>query len=67
MGDPATGVRSIELNFGDDTTGVEELKNGRMEEWKSYDSYYDLQGRRLQGQPTQKGVYIVNGRKVVIK
>jgi hypothetical protein len=67
MGDLAAGVRSIELNFGDDTTGVEELKNGRMEEWKSYDSYYDLQGRRLQGQPTQKGVYIVNGRKVVIK
>jgi hypothetical protein len=67
MGDLAAGVRSIELNFGDDTTGVEELKNGKMEEWKSYDSYYDLQGRRLQGQPTQKGVYIVNGRKVVIK
>ena len=67
MGDLAAGVRSIELNFGDDTTGVEELKNGRMEEWKSSDSWYTLDGKKLQGQPTQKGVFIVNGRKVVIK
>ena len=67
MGDLAAGVRSIELNFGDDTTGVEELKNGRMEEWKTSDSWYTLDGKKLQGQPTQKGVYIVNGRKVVIK
>lgn len=27
---------------------------------------YDLQGRRLTGTPLQKGIYIVNGRKVVI-
>jgi len=66
MGDLA-GVRSIELNFGDDTTGLEELKNGRMEEWKTSDSWYTLDGKKLQGQPTKKGVFIVNGRKVVIK
>ena len=29
--------------------------------------YYTLDGRMLQGEPTQKGVYIVNGHKVVIK
>lgn len=29
--------------------------------------WFDLQGRRLQGQPTGKGVYIVNGRKVVVR
>ena len=28
---------------------------------------YDLQGRRLLGKPTAKGIYIVNGNKVVIK
>jgi hypothetical protein len=30
-------------------------------------SYYTIDGRKLQGKPTQKGVYIVNGRTVVIK
>jgi len=30
-------------------------------------AYYTLDGRKLDGKPTKKGVYIVNGRKVVIK
>lgn len=29
--------------------------------------YYTLDGRRLQGKPTQKGIYIHNGKKEVIK
>ena len=29
--------------------------------------YYDLNGRKLQGLPTKKGIYIKNGRKVVVK
>ena len=29
--------------------------------------WYDLQGRKLSAKPTQKGLYIVNGKKVVIK
>ena len=32
----------------------------------SGDSYYDLQGRRINGKPTQRGVYIKNGKKVVV-
>ena len=30
-------------------------------------SFFDLQGRRLNGQPTNKGIYIQNGRKIVVK
>ena len=30
-------------------------------------SVFDLQGRRLDSQPTNKGIYIQNGKKVVIK
>ena len=30
-------------------------------------AWYTLDGRRLRAKPTQKGLYIVNGRKVVIK
>ena len=29
--------------------------------------WYDLQGQKLCGKPTKKGVYVVNGQKVVIK
>lgn len=46
------------------TTGIEDVRglmsNGRGDKW------YDLNGRRLQQKPTQKGVYMNNGRKVVI-
>ena len=30
-------------------------------------TYYSLDGRKLDRKPTKKGVYIVNGRKVVVK
>ena len=30
------------------------------------DTYYTIEGRKVQGRPTKKGVYIVNGKKVVI-
>ena len=31
------------------------------------DTYYDLNGRKLSGKPALKGIYIFNGKKVVIK
>jgi hypothetical protein len=30
-------------------------------------AWYDLSGRKLEGKPTQQGIYICNGKKVVIK
>ena len=35
--------------------------NGKM----INDNYYSIEGKKLNGEPTQKGVYIVNGKKVV--
>ena len=29
--------------------------------------WYDLQGQKLCGKPTKKGVYVVNGQKVIIQ
>ena len=31
------------------------------------DSWYTIDGRRLSGKPTKRGIYIVNGHKVVVK
>jgi len=48
----------------DSPTGVETMSDGRG---KMSDAWYDLQGRKLNFKPTQKGVYINNGKMRVIK
>ena len=62
---PANSSREF-LDILGEVTGIDglngELKNGKIEELK----FYDLNGRRVMN-PTKKGVYINNGRKVVIK
>ena len=64
-------VRAFKLSFGDQSTGIVEISDpapspsptgvGRNAAW------YTLDGRKLSGKPTKSGVYIHNGRKVVIK
>ena len=44
------------------TTDIHSIDNGEL----AIDNYYTLDGRKLQAMPTVKGVYIVNGKKVVI-
>lgn len=51
---------SIRLGGGD-TTGIKAIENTPV----SNDVYYDLSGRRIS--KTQKGVYVKNGKKVVVK
>ena len=46
-------------------TGIEDVRS-QMSDGRG-DNWYDLNGRRLQGEPAQKGVYIKNGRKQVVK
>jgi hypothetical protein len=60
------GSRSITIVF-DDATGVESVElrteNGEF----ATAAWYDLNGRKLDKMPTKKGVYLFNGRKVVVK
>ncbi len=64
VGDLA-GSRVMRIVADDETTGISEAlplnDNGEM----TNDNVYDLQGRRVE-KPT-RGLYIVNGKKVVIK
>ena len=53
------------IDGGEGTTGVDLIDNGKL--IIDNDGWYDLNGRRLQGKPSQKGVYIKNGKKIVIK
>lgn len=52
------------LNSNGELTAIENLEF-RIE--NSDGAWYALDGRKLQGKPTQKGLYINNGRKVAIK
>lgn len=59
-----TGIKAFVVDFEDDEdpTGIAELfgleENG---------TWYDLNGRKLTGKPAQKGIYINNGKKTIIK
>jgi hypothetical protein len=52
----------LEFTFDDETTGVDDVRN-KMSDGRS--EYFNLAGQRV-AQPT-KGLYIVNGKKYVIK
>ena len=69
------GINAFVLNFGDGseaTTGIvdADFKSASQESGISnplQQGWYSLDGRRLNGKPKPKGIYINNGRKVVIK
>lgn len=48
----------------DAATGIQETVSVRI---PADNVYYTLDGRKLQGKPTRRGLYIINGKKIVIK
>ena len=70
-GSQSAGARAFVLNFGDDSnaTGIvsAEANSSLFTLHSSLSEWYSLDGCRLNGKPTAKGIYINNGRKVVIK
>jgi len=63
---PVAATAKIIVDFGDEeTTGIGAAlnENGEM----TNDVWYTLQGVQLDGKPAEKGIYIVNGKKVVVK
>jgi len=59
------GIKSFVLNFDDDTetTSIKQINSTAS----ATDSYFTLDGRRLNDKPATAGLYIINGKKVVIK
>ena len=61
---PSPAPANLRIAWGN-VTGIEDgrwkMDDGRSDRW------YTLDGRCLIGKPTAKGLYIVNGKKVVIK
>ena len=65
VGDPTAsqGIKAFNLNFGDEETSIKQINNTE----RATDTYFTLDGRRLNDKPATAGLYIINGKKVVIK
>lgn len=69
----ARRLTSFSIDFGDDeeeATGIVEVEaNTSLSTLQSSlkDAWHTLDGRRLQGKPTQGGIYIKNGKKITVK
>lgn len=65
----SSGTRFITLQSlglgGDDTTGIETIDTEEADDGNA--TWHTLDGRRLEGKPVKKGVYIKDGRKYIIK
>lgn len=70
VADPESPIRAFTLDFGDgdNTTGIITVSTDSKDssDFKP-DGWYSLDGRRLNDKPTARGIYINNGKKVVIK
>lgn len=56
------GAKFISMEFDDDVTAINGIKTE-----EEATPYYDLQGVRHEGKPSKQGIYIMNGKKVVVK
>lgn len=67
-GTPTAHIRTFNLSFGDgsEVTGIVPVSKESGSEGAA-GAWFDLNGRRLSGNPTARGIYIKDGRKVVVK
>jgi hypothetical protein len=65
LGTSTSGAPMLNLEFYDDATGIADVRS-KMSDAVTED-WYTLDGRKLQGRPTKKGLYLLNGKKVVVR
>ena len=63
--DPTPAPRLYIVDGGSNTTEIKDVRD-KMEDAQN-ERWFTLDGRMLQGKPTQKGLYIKNGSKIVIR
>ena len=61
---PVYSAPVLNIEIGE-TTNLVSIDNGQLT--IDNDVWYTLDGRKLNGKPTQKGIYVNGGRKVVVK
>ncbi len=64
----AADVNDARLFFGtNDTQGIEAIGQASSVTNRDNHAWYSLDGKRLNARPTTKGIYVRNGKKVVVK
>lgn len=63
---PPAAAEGIMLVWDEETDGIEIVKTSTVKS-RHDDAWFTLDGRQLSGKPTAKGLYIVNGKKVIVK
>ena len=63
---PSPAPANLRIAWGN-STGIETVHSEGLTVNDQSDRWYTLDGRCLSGKPTTKGLYIVNGKKIVIK
>lgn len=61
------GARRLSIEWPAGTTGIRSMENEGSRIESRAGAWYDLRGQRLIGRPARKGVYVHQGKKVVIK
>ena len=64
---PSASAGAMSFSFEEGTTGMKEDGIVKRENRAADAEWYDLQGRKMSNIPTVPGLYIVNGKKVVVK
>jgi hypothetical protein len=62
-------ARAFALSFdGEETTGIKLIDNLTIYDLPfDADGWYSLDGRKLSGKPSQRGMYINKGKKILVK
>ena len=63
----SASAREFVMNFEEGNSETTSLPQPLQKEGSQADAWYTLDGRKLNGKPTTKGLYIHNGKKVIIK
>ena len=66
-GAPANSINNFVLNFGEEKTGVREVTEVNGVKEVIDNSWFSIDGRRLNGKPSRAGLYINNGKKIIVK
>ncbi len=62
----SAAAEGIMLVWDEETDGIEIVQTSTVKSQHD-DAWFTLDGRQLSGKPTAKGLYIVNGKKVIVK
>lgn len=64
----AQGINRFVLNFdGDEATSIKEVDHGQSTSGNHVDTWFTIDGQELYGKPMRKGIYILNGKKYIVK